>query len=755
MIDNLCKLALEHSGQVQELIVPSKLTEGTGITNPSILIDNDKILLNLRHVQYSLYHSENQQKFNTAWGPLCYFNPEDDLTLRTKNFMCELDPETLRISKYEATDTSKLDVKPLWEFIGLEDARLVKWDNKLYQSGVRRDTTTNGVGRMELSEIVDNKEVSRLRTEPPSDSYCEKNWMPILDMPYHYVKWTNPTEVVKINTSTGQAETVALVNNSIQFPRDIRGGSQVVKYKDYYIAVTHEVDLWKNYLDQKDAQYYHRFIVWDQNWNIVHYSQEFKFMTARIEFSCGLVIHDGQVIIPFGYQDTTAFIVKFPVELLEYLTGMTDGVESKTLNKTEHLLESHIVNPYNDYNTYSIARRYHSDNHISSAISFYLRTAEYSDNPELIYNSLVLIAKCMGKLGRRQHAESIAHYNAIAYQPTRPEAYYSLSVYHEHKKEYHQCYMNACIGLQYVQNSKENSELDYPGEYGLYFQKALAAWYIGRKDESANLFKELLSKYNLPDNYKEIVNNNLKFMIGNSISKLDNFPEVHVVSLSESQDRRLNLDEKFKEYNITKYKMHVFNRYKEGDYIITGRHSESVLIPHIGAITSHILTIKDWLETSESEYAFFCEDDLSFETLQYWNFTWSEFMSKLPQDWEALQLCLISESKNSITFKERTTEDWGCQAYLLKRSYAAKLIETHYKNGTYDLTIPNHPDILPCIETVLFLGMGKVYNFPLFVEDLSFESTYAIERSIHYMSYDKVINYWKTGNFSIDNMFNS
>lgn len=54
---------------------------------------------------------------------------------------------------------------------------------------------------MELSLISSGaKETERSRIEPPTKSYCEKNWMPILDMPFHYVKWTSPTEVVKVNT---------------------------------------------------------------------------------------------------------------------------------------------------------------------------------------------------------------------------------------------------------------------------------------------------------------------------------------------------------------------------------------------------------------------------------------------------------------------------------------------------------------------------------------------------------------------------
>lgn len=73
MIDNFSKLCLDNGGDIIPLIIPPDLTNGTGITNPSILIDGDKVLLNIRHVGYSLYLCENQQKFQTKWGPFVKF----------------------------------------------------------------------------------------------------------------------------------------------------------------------------------------------------------------------------------------------------------------------------------------------------------------------------------------------------------------------------------------------------------------------------------------------------------------------------------------------------------------------------------------------------------------------------------------------------------------------------------------------------------------------------------------------------------
>lgn len=165
---HLAKIALDNGGSIHPLIIPSNLTNGTGLMNPSIYLDGDKLLVNIRHVNYTFYHSE-KKIFQHQFGPLTYVHPEHDMHLRTDNYYCELD-EYFNITRFNKVDMSKFDTyEPMWDFVGLEDARLFRWDGKLYMSGVRRDTTTNGQGRMELSEIevgVDSvKEISRVRIE--------------------------------------------------------------------------------------------------------------------------------------------------------------------------------------------------------------------------------------------------------------------------------------------------------------------------------------------------------------------------------------------------------------------------------------------------------------------------------------------------------------------------------------------------------------------------------------------------------------
>jgi hypothetical protein len=310
----LVKEVLNNGGAIVPLIIP----EGNvgGIMNPSIYNDNGKLICNLRHVKYTIYHS---RKFPHKYGPLQYIHGENDRTLTTVNYIAELDDD-LSITRHK--EVKMLDLhKPIWEFIGLEDARLFRWEGKLYLCGVRRDTTTNGVGRMELTELNENyEEVSRRRVPAPIDtSYCEKNWVPILDQPYNFVKWANPTEVVDVREDT---KVVNLNDTYIPLPRDLRGSSHVVPYKDKYVAITHEVALYKSEQNQKDANYLHRIVVWNKDWTMHFISDPFYFLHGPIEFCAGATIYKDKFLISFGHQDNAAYILSMPLNYLERLCNL-------------------------------------------------------------------------------------------------------------------------------------------------------------------------------------------------------------------------------------------------------------------------------------------------------------------------------------------------------------------------------------------------------------------------------------------------
>ena len=528
---NLCKHALQHGGKISPLVIDSKASKHMGLTNPSILRYKNKWMVNLRNVGYALYHSEketnpegNRETFPCVWGPLCYMNPEDDVVLRTTNFMCELDDD-LTVKKFAATDTSKLDKTPLWDFIGLEDARLVEWDGKLYQTGVRRDTTTTGEGRMELSTIekqgcCDWVETNRVRISAPDartyaegGPYCEKNWMPILDMPYHYVKWTIPTEVVKVDPNTGTSEVVHLVDQphvAHKSWRGVRGDSQVVKYGDYYVALTHEVDLFRNEEAQKDTYYWHKFIVWDKDWKIQYMSDEFRLTTARVEFSCGMAFDGENFLIPFGFVDHTAFILTLPSDVFEVMVGMK---EEKDLPKPKRpkqggLMVDFIMDPKNSKTCFDIAESYFAEGHYASAMGFYLRAADYTDDEDLRYSARYMVVKSLSVVGHRDVFEEGMWWKVNNSDPERPEGYVAMARYYQFRGNTRLTYQVAKLGLE--KSTKldrpisSNSDYEHWGELELMIIQYAAS--LGYREHKKELLLKAIKRINVyPEPFKSMI----------------------------------------------------------------------------------------------------------------------------------------------------------------------------------------------------------------------------------------------------------
>jgi hypothetical protein len=319
---NLVQKAVGQGGKLAPIAIPGTF----GGMNPSVFIDSDgDILVNVRVVNYILFHSENVQIFPSRWGPLAYLHPEKDQRLVTENHLVRLN------SDLEITDCTKVEMltlhEPIWEFVGLEDARLVYWDD-YYLIGVRRDTTVNGVGRMEMTKVeLDKanwtvKEVSRIRIKAPQpdNSYCEKNWVPVLDKPNTFIKWHYPLEVVK--AVGDQAMAKPLIWDGVKPPKDQRGSSQVIRWGKHYIAITHEVDLFKNYLGQKDGNYEHRLCVYDEDLRLIGLSPEpFKFLDGRIEFCVGAAQYGDDLLVSFGFQDNAAFVLQVPGNLVDEMVA--------------------------------------------------------------------------------------------------------------------------------------------------------------------------------------------------------------------------------------------------------------------------------------------------------------------------------------------------------------------------------------------------------------------------------------------------
>lgn len=235
-----------------------------------------------------------------------------------------------------------------------------------------------------------------------------------------------------------------------------------------------------------------------------------------------------------------------------------------------------------------------------------------------------------------------------------------------------------------------------------------------------------------------------------SKNKLENIPKTYYLNLDSREDRREHTESQFKTFGITNYERISASKFLASEFdswkhLIANAEQEvySNSILHrveLGTAISYIDFLENWLKTTNDPYLLLMEDDHDLSYIEYWHFDWNYLMSKLPYDWDCIQLgfenfweipCFLHPIHRYHTLGPS----------LIKRRYAEKLVEIHIVDGQYNFHQQNrnfkwsikkdwncsfiHPDSKRKIEMSgagrptpstadYFLGhCGKTYCLPL------------------------------------------
>jgi tetratricopeptide (TPR) repeat protein len=163
----------------------------------------------------------------------------------------------------------------------------------------------------------------------------------------------------------------------------------------------------------------------------------------------------------------------------------------------EELIESASHDMFNPKLNFEIAKKYEELEQTASAVSFYLRAAEYGYNsdPLIVYTSLLKMSFCFNDQNGREHTVKNCLLQAIEYLPNRPEAYFLMSRYYERNQKWQECYTFAGIGLSHNSRiEKLPADVEYEGAYCLEFERGVSGWWLGKKKESKEIFERLLTQ---------------------------------------------------------------------------------------------------------------------------------------------------------------------------------------------------------------------------------------------------------------------
>jgi predicted GH43/DUF377 family glycosyl hydrolase len=288
---------------------PDLFVNGYGKTNPSIVKLQEGTLINYRLVNYINDHAINYNTFidgphiNTR-NTLCYYNDSFDLI-------------------WQKEIKNNINVNYSTHVIGMEDMRLFLHDTQLKfvctilskDHNSRPQIYHGSFGNINtiLSDdclYVYVKQIHHIRS--PFNQVIEKNWGPIIidghiQILYHPQKniWATLINNALVN----------IVNKKILLDNvsDIRGSTPPIKIDGGYIAIIHEV---KIYSKDGKRNYFHRFILFDDELKLTKISELFYFNHIGVEFTVSMILLNSDLIVGVGLNDSVIKFYKIPLHLV-------------------------------------------------------------------------------------------------------------------------------------------------------------------------------------------------------------------------------------------------------------------------------------------------------------------------------------------------------------------------------------------------------------------------------------------------------
>ncbi len=273
------------------LVLP--LEEPCTAMNPSVMLDGSDLVAVIRAVNYRLGDPER------SWPKL--------REIRTRNHLARLARDGTILDVREIVPADSIPPALPSAVVGFEDLRLFRWRGRLHATATVRDRNPAMRCEIALVELDDAARIVDLVVlRGYGDDRHQKNWMPAVDGDaLLFVYLCDPTTVLRYEPEAQRARLEAVHEPAIALDH-LRGGSQLVRFDDGWICLTHEVAM----IDAWNRRYLHRFVRFDRAFRVAAITEPFRFTDEPIEFAAGLA-HDvarDALLASYGVQDARAMM---------------------------------------------------------------------------------------------------------------------------------------------------------------------------------------------------------------------------------------------------------------------------------------------------------------------------------------------------------------------------------------------------------------------------------------------------------------
>ena len=225
--------------------------------------------------------------------------------------------------------------------------------------------------------------------------------------------------------------------------------------------------------------------------------------------------------------------------------------------------------------------------------------------------------------------------------------------------------------------------------------------------------------------------------------KLKNFGPLYYINLDGQPERDAAMQSMCKYWELNPTRISAFDgRNSSLNHILEGSHDIGISSGEVGCVTSHLKAIKQWYETTDTPYAIFAEDDVSFDTARFWKFTWDEFVEKLPYDWDVVQLAIINPGVVYASMHARWVNDFSTACFMVTRHHAKKLIDHHCVGDKFRLDQGVKPR--PVADDLIY-NCGRTYAIPLFHYKIELGSSIHPDHIevFHKGSHQGILDHWR------------
>ena len=225
--------------------------------------------------------------------------------------------------------------------------------------------------------------------------------------------------------------------------------------------------------------------------------------------------------------------------------------------------------------------------------------------------------------------------------------------------------------------------------------------------------------------------------------KLKNFGPLYYINLDGQPERDVAMQSMCNYWELNPTRISAFDgRHGSLNHILEGSHDIGISSGEVGCVTSHLKAIKQWYETTDTPYAIFAEDDVSFDTARFWKFSWDEFVEKLPYDWDVVQLAIINPGVGYASMHARWVNDFSTACFMITRHHAKKLIDHHCVGDKFRLDQGVKPR--PVADDLIY-NCGRTYAIPLFHYKIEMGSSIHPEHIevFHKGSHKGILDHWR------------